>query len=266
MADFSVVEPSMSYTGNLTPNASFLGPFFDVTQYTSVTTTAIAAVPPAVVNAIQYEWSTDGINLDSTMPFGSDGSTQQTVHSSVRAQYLRVRYTAGPAGLTGARVQTLLRNGPMNASVARVGLITGAPDALNTNAVALGKATTTFQAIKAYPDVTTPADFLFGVVPPPNRTNGLSITTTANLSAVNLDPNVAQATRRFATIHNDTVRGNLMVRLGINPTLTVFDYKIPPQHSWSLPDSWVKYGASGAGRIIGIWDFADGVCHYHEAT
>lgn len=263
MADFSVVEPTMSYSGTLGPNASFVGAFLDVQQWTSITTTAIAAVPPAAANAIQYEWSTDGVNLDSTEAFGSDGSTQQTVHASVRAQYLRVRYTTGGSGSINIKVQTLLRNGPINSSVSRVGLITGAPDALNVNAVVLGKVTTTYQAIKAYPDVVTATDFMLGVVPPPARTSGgPTIITNASLTAVNLDPNVAPGTRRWAVVTNNTTRGILYLRSVNTPTLVTYDFKIPPQHHWTLPESWV--GVSG--RWLGIWDVADGSCSWMEAT
>lgn len=263
MSDINVVEPSQSFTGNLAPNASFLGPYIPLQDFTSVTTIAKAAVPPAAANAIQFEWSSDGVNTDSVTPFGSDASTEQTAMSTVKAAFFRVRYTAGPGGLTGARVQTLLRTGPFNSSVSRVGLLTGSPDALNTNAVLLGKATTTYQAIKAYPDVVTATDFMLGVVPPPARSNGgPTIITNASLTAVNLDPNVSPATRRWAVVTNNTTRGILYIRNVNTPTLVTYDFKIPPQHHWTLPESWV--GVSG--RWLGIWDIADGSCSWMEAT
>lgn len=264
MADFSIVEATMSYTGSLGPNASFVGVFTDVTQWTSITTTATAVVPPAAANAIQYEWSTDGVNLDSTEAFGSDASTQQAVHASVRAQYLRVRYTTGGSGSTGIRVQTLLRNGPINSSVSRVGLITGAPDALNVNAVLLGKLTTTYQALRAYPDTTTATDTILAVTQPPGGV-ALAINTNASLTSVPIDvAGLGAAARKQMTIFNNTVRGNLFVRLSTTAaTLTAYDFKIPPQHTLLLPNSWPTY--RGTGRTVqGIWDFADGECHVME--
>lgn len=264
MSDINVIEPSQSFTGSLLPNAFFVGPFIDVQNFTSMTTTAIALVPPAANNAIQYEWSSDGVNLDSTMAFGSDASTQQTVHSTVRGAFFRVRYTAGPGGLTGARVQTLLRTGPFNASVSRIGLITGSPDALNTNAVTMGKATTSYQAVKAYPDAVTATDFLLGVTQPPSSV-AFRITTTANLSSIAIDvAGLGAANRKAMTIFNNTVRGNLYVRLATTAvTLLNYDYKVPPQHTLTLPVSWPTYRGTGQ-TVQGIWDFADGECHVME--
>lgn len=260
MADFSIVDPTMSYTGVLAPNASFVGAFTDVTQWTSVTTTAISLVPPAAANAIQYEWSTDGINLDSTMAFGSDASTQQTVHSSIRAQYLRVRYTTGGSGSGGIRVQTLLRNGPINASVSRIGLVTGSPDALNTNAIAMGKATTTYQAIKAIPDPQTPTDFYMMVGPPPSATSVLSIRTVANIASVQIDfAGIGAPTRRALCIFNDTIRGNLHIKTSSPSSLTTYHAKIPPYHTFLMPIAWPTYRGAGA-TLFGIWDVADGAC------
>lgn len=264
MADFSVVEPTMSYTGTLAPNASFVGTFQNVEQWTSITTTAISVVPPAAANAIQYEWSTDGVNLDSTMAFGSDASTQQTVHSSVRAAYLRVRYTTGGSGSTGIRVQTLLRNGPINASVSRIGIVTGSPDALNSNAIIMGKATTTYQAAKVYPDAVTATDFLLAVTQPPSSVV-FRITTAANLSSVQLDvAGLGAAQRKAMTVFNNTSRGNLYIRLASSAvTLLNYDFKVPPQHTLMLPVSWPTYKGTGQ-TIFGIWDFADGESHVME--
>lgn len=267
MSDFSVVEPTMSYTGVLGPNASFVGPFQDVTQWISITTTAIANVPPALSNAIQYEWSTDGINLDSTMQFGSDAQTQQTVHSSVRAQYLRVRYTTGAAGSTGIRVQTLLRNGPINASISRLGIVTGAPDAFNVNGVVLGKlAGGTYVATRALPDLTTATDSNLVVVPPLPRSPVTGGTLTASLTSVQITiADLGNANRRWMTIFNDTTRGNLYLRFVLTPTLVLYDIKVPPQHLYTLPQSWQMFGGVPTnGRIFGIWDVADGFARMNE--
>lgn len=264
MSDINVIEPTQSFTGNLGVNASFLGPFIGVQDFTSITVTARANTPPASANAIQFEWSSDGVNLDSTTVFGSDGSTEQTAMGTVKAAFFRLRYTAGGGGLTGARVQTLLRTGPFNSSVTRTGLITGSPDALVTNSVLMGKATTTFQAVKAYPDTTLGTDFILAVTQPPGGT-ALAINTNASLTSVPIDvAGLGAAARKSFTVFNNTIRGNLYVRLSSSAaSLTAYDYKVPPQHTLTIPVSWPTY--RGVGRTIqGIWDFADGECHVSE--
>lgn len=264
MADINVIEPTQSFTGALAPNASFVGPYINVEQFTSITVTAIAVQPPAAANAIQFEWSTDGINLDSTTAFGSDASTQQTAHGTVRAAFLRVRYTSSGTGSTGVRVQTLLRNGPFNGSVSRIGLITGSPDALDTNSVLMGKATTTYQAAKVYPDSITATDFLLAVTQPTSSIT-FRITTVANLSSVQIDvAGLGAAARKAMTVFNNTTRGNLYVRLASTAvTLANYDFKVPPQHTLLLPVSWPTYKGTGQ-TVFGIWDFADGECHVME--
>lgn len=260
MADINVIEPTQSFTGSLAPNASFVGPYINVEQYTSITVTAIAVQPPAAANAIQFEWSTDGVNLDSTTAFGSDASTQQTAHGTVRAAFLRVRYTSSGTGSTGVRVQTLLRTGPFNGSVSRIGLITGSPDALDTNSVVMGKATTTYQAIKAIPDPNLATDYYLMVGPPPTATAVFSIRTVANLSTVQIDfAGIGAPTRRALCIFNDTIRGNLYIKTSSPVTLVNWQHKIPPYHSFLMPIAWPTYRGAGA-TLFGIWDTADGAC------
>jgi hypothetical protein len=262
MADTNLIAPLQSFTGNLAPNASFVGSFENVENYTSITVTAIASIPPAPTNAIQFEWSSDGINIDSITVFGSDASTQQTAHGTVRAAFFRTRYTAGSSGLTGARVQTLFRTGPHNASVSRIGLVTGAPDALNTNAVLLAKSVVTgsFLSVLATADP-------FLIVTPPTSSVVFRIVTTANLSSVAVDvAGLGAPNRRSMTIFNNTIRGNLYIRLATTAvTLINYDFKIPPQHTWTMPQGWPVY--RGAGQTVqGIWDVADGECHVMEVA
>lgn len=260
MADINYVEPSNSFVGNLGPNASFVGPFwFNTQDFTSITFTARADQPPAT-NGIVFEWSTDGVNVDSTTVFGSDGATEQTVHSVVRAAFFKVRYTAGAGGSTNVRLQTLFRTGTYNASVNRVGLITGSPDALNSNAVVLGKASSTYQAVKAIPDPQTPTDYYLMVGPPPSATQVLRLITAANTSSVQIDfAGIGAPTRRALTIFNNTIRGKLFIST-TSPALTSnYHHVIPPQHHLLMPMAWPTYRGPGA-TLFGIWDVADGNC------
>jgi hypothetical protein len=128
----------------------------------------------------------------------------------------------------------------------------------------MGKATTTYQAAKVYPDVVTATDFILAVTQPPSSVV-FRITTTANLSSVAIDvAGLGAANRKAMTIFNNTVRGNLYVRLASTAvTLINYDYKVPPQHTLTLPISWPTY--RGAGQTVqGLWDFADGECHVME--
>lgn len=267
MADINVIEPSQSFTGGLGANAFFLGAYIDVQGFTSITVTARGDIPPALNTAIQFEWSTDGVNLDSTTIFGSDAQTQQTVHGTVRAAFFRLRYTAGSTGQTNARVQTLLRTGPYNGSVSRLGLITGSPDALDTNAMNFGKGIglTNPTAFWGVSDSVTPAQFYQIMVPPPNRSNlviQLITATTSSSPEIDLS-NLFGDRRRWITVFNNTVRGNLFIKYNGAATTTVYDFKVPPQHSWTMPQSWIGFGAIG-GTLFGIWDFADGNAHVTE--
>jgi hypothetical protein len=265
--DINVVSPENSFVGNLGPNAFFTGVWIDVTDYTTITVSAAAPVPPAPNDAIIIDWSDDGgITLHNSSVFGSDADISQTAHSTVHSKWARVRYHAPAGGVVGAHVQTLLRKGPISGSVSRVGLITGAPDAQDINAVTMGKATTTYQAVKAIPDTITPTDYYLGIDQPVRRTPVFQISTPANLSSVQLDfAGIGALTRRWLEIYNDTVKGNLFVRLGSAASLVNYHFRIPSQHIFVLPISWPMYGGTG-GTVFGIWDIADGTAHMNEGA
>lgn len=266
--DLNVVSPENSFVGNLSPNAFFTGNWIDVSDYTTITVSAFAPIPPAVNDAISIDWSDDsGITQFTSSVFGSDAALSQTAHSTIHAKWARVRYHAPSGGVVGARVQTLLRKGNISGSVSRVGLITGTPDAQDTNSITMGKtAGGNFQAVRAIPDDITPTDFYLGVDKPVRRTPVFQITTLANLSSVQLDfAGIGSLTRRWLEIYNDTVKGNLYVRLGSAATLSNYHFKIPPQHIFVLPQSWPIYGGTG-GTVFGIWDIADGSAHMNEGA
>lgn len=259
--DINVVDPRNSFTGNLGPSASFVGQFVDVSDFTTVTFTAIADVPPAPTAAIQFEWSEAGTLVDSVTVFGSDASTNQTVHSTVRSKFFRVRYTANTGGSTNIRAQTLLRKGTISGGVSRVGTISGLPDAQVVNAVMFGKNPAGNLVVI---NETTTGNLI--VEPPARSTTVFQITTAASLTSVQLDfAGLGAPTRRWMDIYNNTVRGNLFIRLGSAATLSNYHYKVPPQHVWNMPLSWPVYGGAG-GTVFGIWDEADGEAHMTEGA
>lgn len=257
-SDINIVDPRNSFTGNLTPNQAFTGTFVDVSDFTTITFTAMGDIPPATT-AIQFQWSEDGVTTHSTTDFGSDAVNTQTCHATIRTKFWRVRYTASSFGQTNARLQTLLRKGNIAGGVSRVGLITGSPDAQIINGVLFAKNQNgNFVAVQ-----TTNDPFLI-VAPSPAGTSVLRIVTNASLTSVQVDfAGIGAPTRRWADLYNNTTRGNLHIRLGAAATLTNYDYKIPPQHTWEMPLSWPPYKGTGA-TVFGIWDVADGQARWTE--
>lgn len=259
--DVNVISQSNSLDVplGLNPNQSFTGTFTDVTGYTTITLTASTDIPAA---AVRFEWSTDGTNIDSTTVFG-DTSGELTVHATIRAKYFRVYYEASGLGQNYTRIQTLLRKGSISGGVSPVGEIIGRPDAQIVNAVIfarpLGSPTTEVSVFA------TDDPYLIVHHPPARSTfisQGISATT---FFSPQLDFfGIFGPTRRFFTIFNNTIRGNLFIKFGgaasVSPT--GYDYKIPPQGTWTMPYSWIPY----SGTIFGIWDVAiGGEAHVMEA-
>lgn len=267
-SDFNVVDAGNSFVGNIGPNLYFTGIWTDVTDYTTITVSASAPIPPAAADAITIEWSDDaGLTLFTPTIFGSDASIDQTAHVTIHARWARVKYHAPAGGVNGVHVQTLLRKGAISGSVSRVGFITGSPDAQDVNSVVIGKTPGgIFQAVRAMPDAINPLEFYLGVDAPNRRTTVFQITTVASLTSVQLDfAGIGSLTRRWMEIYNDTVKGNLYVRLTNAATLLNYHFKIPPQHVFTLPQSWPMYGNTG-GTVFGIWDLADGAAHMNEGA
>jgi hypothetical protein len=148
-----------------------------------------------------------------------------------------------------------------------VGFITGSPDAQIVNNLNFGKLLSgTFQPLQARVDEVSATMFNQVVVPPAPKFTSTSSTITASLVNALLDPgNTGGPTRRALEVFNDTTRGNLMIRYNLAATLTTFDVKVPPQHTFCLPQSWPMWGGTGAaGFLNGIWDFADGFARVSE--
>jgi hypothetical protein len=261
-SDLNVISPASSFIGTLGPNATFTGGWVDVSDFTSITISCIAAVPPAPADAIRVDFSDDnGVTLLDPFIAGSDASVAQTAHCTIRGRYARVRYHTGSFGSIGVHVHTLLRKGAPTGSVTRVGLVTGSPDAQVVNGVLFAK-----NQLGNFVAVQGTNDPYLIVDPPPRRTTVFRINTVANLSSTQLDfAGLGAPTRRWLSIHNDTQRGTLFIRLGSAVTLSNFDYRIPAQHLFVLPTSWPMYGGAG-GTIFGIWDLADGTARMSEGA
>lgn len=263
-SDINVLSPENSAHGiNLGPNGFFNGQIIDVSDYTTVTVTAAGTVPPNATDALQIEWY-DSDNVFVSLSFiGSGAQTFQTLHQGIRTAKMRVRYHAAITGQTNLHIDTLLRKGNISGSVTPIGQITGQPDAQIVNGIMMAR-TATGTWVPATASADAPNPHLI-ITHPPNRTTRAFIRTAASLASVQIDvAGTAAPTRRFTTIFNDTVRGNLFIKLGVAASMTNWEWKVPPQHLWTLPESWPPYGGAG-GTIFGIWDVADGFAHTIEA-
>ena len=267
-ADVNLISPQNSAVGiNLGANGFFNGTVIDVSDYITITITAAGVTTPNPNDALQIEWYDgpfpgSGVFVSLSV-FGSNGQTFQTVHSTIRTSHMRVRYHAAGGGQTNLHLQTLLRKGTISGGVAPVGIITGTPDAQVVNGVLFAKTPAGgFSPMKARVDDFVTTDFWLGVVPPPNRHNVIQRNIAASLTSVQLSSLVSFAnSRRFVTIFNDSDRGSLFVKLGAAATSGNFDYKVPPQHLWTMPESWTVY----SDTIFGFWDEIGGTARMTEA-
>lgn len=262
-ADINVVSPENSAHGLLLgPNAFFNGTIIDVSDYTTITVTAAGTVPPAASDALQIEWYDEDNTFVSLTVIGSGAQTFQTLHDGVRTPRMRVRYHAAVTGQTNLHLTTMLRKGNISGSVTPLAQISGTPSAQIVNGVLMGRSAAG-NWFPAGMSTDAPNPHLI-VTHPPLRTTKTSIRTAASLTSVQIDfAGIGAPTRRFLTVTNDTIRGNLHLRMLTAATLTNWEWKVPPQHSFDLPQSWVMWGGTG-GTLFGIWDVADGFCHCVE--
>lgn len=252
----TLVDVANSSTTPLGISGVFTGSFTDVTAFTSVTVIVFSDQPSAT-NGYVLQWSTDGINIDDEQRFlyaGSPSEQGKVVHATVRARFFRVRYTNSISAQTIFRLQTLLRPGPQQGSVASLGIGTSTEhDALSVNAV-LHARNVSSPSTLVMPFAT--GDPFLIVEQPLNRTTISERTIVAStLFSQALDLfGVFGGTRRWFSVYNDTIRGNLYIRLGSAATTVLYFWKVPARHTWQLPLGWGDY----SGAINGIWDVADG--------
>lgn len=262
--DISLISLVNSSTTPLGVSGIFTGTFVDMTDYSSVSVMVNSNVPSAT-NGLKFQWSTDGVNIDDEQSYSYAGSVSEQgrfIYATVRAQFVRIRYTNGGSVQGVFRLQTLIRRGPVYSSISQLQFApTNEDDTTSTHSLGYGRNISspgTPIVFKTDNDATS-----LMVNHPLNRTT-ISERTIVASSAFSQQIDlfaIFGPTRRFIQIFNDTIVGALFLRLGGSASLTTFFWKIPPQHTWNLPLSWGKY----SGGIHGIWDVADGSARSVEA-
>lgn len=261
MSDISLEDPGNSSTTLLLSGATFVGAWTDITDYSAVSV-IVASDRASASLGYRLQWSEDGITLDDEQKFtyASFASEQaKAVHATTRARFFRVSYTNTTLNQTSFRLQTLLRRGTAQGSIASAGIqITTEHDAVSTNSVLVARDIATPTTL-VMPFATS--DPFLIVEHPPNRNTQSERTVAAALVSTQLDFfGLFGLTRRHFHIYNDTIRGNLYIRFGGAASLTSWNVKLPPQHFWELPKSWGYY----SGTVFGIWDTADGFARLTE--
>jgi hypothetical protein len=235
----------------------FTGSFVNVLPFSSVSIIVVSDRASAA-NGLVLQWSTDAINVDDEQRYVYAGSASEQgkfVYAPVRAKFFRVQYTNTSLAQTVFRLQTLLRRQVVQSSLSPAGIdITTEQDSTISNAILVAQR------------LSTPSDlvhlktddnaFLITADRQNSSITQNETTVPASLSSVDLDFfGIFGPTRVHFHVFNDTTRGNLHLRFGSSgATLTAFNVRVPPQHSWELPQSWGRWG----GGIKGIWDVADG--------
>jgi hypothetical protein len=277
-SEFSVIDSNNSTTVPLAGLATFTGEFTDVRGYTTITI-FVAAAAATQTDGLKLEWSTDGVTPLQTQGFtqpgivnvAGDNSNGVTVHTPVRAQYFRVKYTNGFSDQAFFEIQTLLRKGPVSGTIAPI--FYGVPIDAAVLDAQVSFALPGYQdyRISEFDDFIpqwrlpwgesgrgAPNNGIYPMVEQPIESNRSRQTiTAASQAGVWLDPGIG-IDRRFVSVFNDTIRGILYLKVtdGSVPSLssTDFHYKIPSQHTWHMPYSW----GTSSHRLRGMWDTADG--------
>jgi len=253
-ADINVISPqnSLSLPLGLNPSQTFTGTFVDVTDFTSITSIVDASGPGSFEGYV-FQWSENGTTVAYEQKF-SDSSGRSVFSASVKAQYFRVKYTADTFGHTYTFIQTLLRRGTPAGSIGRAGMaISQGYDAQIVNAV-LTAARNDNPSDLVFPRASNDP-FLIITHPPARPTLIAQAITATSSSSPQFDFfGIFGATRRFFTVFNNTTRGDLFLKYGgvASVAPTGYNYRIPPQGTWTMPFSWIPY----SGTVYGIWDDA----------
>lgn len=242
----------------------FVGEFTNVSSYGSVSVTCQSDVG-SVFSGLKLEWSTTGTSADlASQDFTFDpvviSQDGFSVHATVRASYVRVRYQNSVVAQSFFVLETRARRGSMSGTIRSMDpkntFITNL-DVQTVQAVMSGVGRfNSEQLLLVAVDDTDQLDdscYLF-TTPRPVRPDGFYVRELpATLTPVVLT--LAGAVERPLTLSvtNNVLRGNLYLKFntdsGLSPTS--FDYKVPAQHTWQLPP---QAGTGWGGQVFGVWD------------
>lgn len=262
-SDINLVDTSNSSTTPLAALAFFTGDYTDVTSYSSLSVSVLSDVS-STFSGLSIEWSTDGINNDiapQSYTFDPSVVSQDgfTVHATVRARFCRIVYQNNVTPQTFFTLTTLLRKGTPSGTVRTVDPVNTFTTNLDVQVVqsltsGLGLFNTEQVQIASIDDVDPPDGFFLFTSPRPGKNLVIRDVTPVSLVPVDL-VSVGLPRCTFFSITNSVTRGNLFIRLGTGTGLTItdYDYKIPPGHTWQDPG---QFGSVYPDHIFGVWDEA----------
>lgn len=113
----SVSEENSSSTPLLAAG-TFIGKWIDARGYSSVTN----ALRADVDGNVYIQFSPDGINVDSSLPYRVSANTNEVHRAEITRKYVRILYINGPVDQTSFRMQTMFGNagplvGPFNQTI-----------------------------------------------------------------------------------------------------------------------------------------------------
>jgi len=111
MMAFSNENPVSSMNRSITPLGSggvFTGSFEDVSAFSFLTLTILSDQSSAT-DGLEFQWSTDGTNVDRVEKTNLTGNSSQgrAFSITIRAQYFRIKYTNGSTNQTLFRLSTI---------------------------------------------------------------------------------------------------------------------------------------------------------------
>lgn len=95
-----------SSTALLAANAAFTGTYEDIKNYAGIVVSVFADSASAT-NGFEFQWSSDGTNLDRSEKSSVLVSTGRAFNLSARARYFRIKYTNGADAQTAFRLSTI---------------------------------------------------------------------------------------------------------------------------------------------------------------
>lgn len=266
-SNFNLVDLANSSDVLLGVSGVFTGIFTEVSGYTTVT---IHLAANEIIEEAAIEWSEDGTllkdrniffsGLNPAFMLGSGGGI--ATHIPIKAKYYRVVVTNNNfIAQTLFMLQTQVVRGPKSGDVQPVILPPRDGDAgMLTKAVLFGQRTTF--GLPSYTQVLVDGSGFMHVTPVPSTTNATDVTIPASLTSVDMSFGAFDSTRDEYTAFNDTIKGILYLKCsGFGAaSLTDYHFKVPPQHLFTLPNTWRQF----SGEIRGIWDVADGFAQVRQ--
>lgn len=267
-SSYNVVDPQNSSSASLGSGGTFTGTYRDVSEFTSISINANSDVA-STLYGVQIQWSADGITTHQIDPFTYDGpqfygagfTNGETWHVPVRMKFMKIVYTNGVAAQGNFALQILLRKGPAFGSIQRI-----TPGEQFSTFTLEGQTVLGLNAVQDYNN----DEFIIVS----GSQGGLAVGQAAmwvdypqtsldltrapaqkavSVTSIAISPGFGGGSRRWATCVNDTQRSTLYLRFDGAASLTNYHWKVAPQCTWTMPQSW----SISSADLFGIWDLAE---------